>query len=317
MITTRRGRRHGDGDHAETAARTGDLPRPDRAGAEGRPRLRQPRGHADRRLRIAKCAGANPEECFAFRAPPEYAKYLRGSGIHVMSYANNHSYDFGEAGEEETIEALRRAGIDQTGLPGRDHVLQAGGRRVAFLGFAPYSNTPAHRPRSGPRADPGRRASARRHRRRRDPRRRRGDRRHARQRRGGDLPRRGPRQRRGVRPHGGRRRRRPRARLRPARPARDGDLPRPADRLQPRQLLRLLQLRPRRGAWRDASSCTSTLAADGAFRARPPRLGQPGRSRPAGPRPDRRGAALVGELSEEDFGPRGVAVHPGGRITAR
>lgn len=87
-----------------------------------------------------KC-GAGSSECFAFRAPPEYARYLAAAGFTVMSNANNHSYDFGEAGEAETIEALRDAGIKQTGLPGEITVLSLGGMKVAFLGFAPYANT--------------------------------------------------------------------------------------------------------------------------------------------------------------------------------
>jgi poly-gamma-glutamate capsule biosynthesis protein CapA/YwtB (metallophosphatase superfamily) len=87
-----------------------------------------------------KC-GKGSTECFAFRAPPEYAKYLAAGGFTLMSNANNHSYDFGEAGEEETIAALHHAGIEQTGLPGEVTVVKAGGRRVALIGFAPYSNT--------------------------------------------------------------------------------------------------------------------------------------------------------------------------------
>jgi hypothetical protein len=87
-----------------------------------------------------KC-GAGSSECFAFRAPPEYAEYLAAAGFTLMSNANNHSYDFGAAGEDETIEALHRAGIEQTGLPGEVTVVKAGGRKVAFVGFAPYSNT--------------------------------------------------------------------------------------------------------------------------------------------------------------------------------
>jgi poly-gamma-glutamate capsule biosynthesis protein CapA/YwtB (metallophosphatase superfamily) len=87
-----------------------------------------------------KC-GPESSECFAFRAPPEYAQYLADAGFSLMSNANNHSFDFGEAGEEETIRALQAAGIKQTGLPGEITVVQAGGRPIAFLGFAPYSNT--------------------------------------------------------------------------------------------------------------------------------------------------------------------------------
>src|SRR6202008_341257 len=42
-----------------------------------------------------KCQGAEPGQCYAFRAPPEYARYLAGAGFTLMSNANNHSYDFG------------------------------------------------------------------------------------------------------------------------------------------------------------------------------------------------------------------------------
>jgi poly-gamma-glutamate capsule biosynthesis protein CapA/YwtB (metallophosphatase superfamily) len=87
-----------------------------------------------------KC-GAGSSECFAFRAPPEYAKYLAAAGFTVMNDANNHSFDFGQQGEDETVAALHGAGISQTGLPGEITIVGAGGRRVAFLGFAPYSNT--------------------------------------------------------------------------------------------------------------------------------------------------------------------------------
>lgn len=88
-----------------------------------------------------KCAGADPGSCFAFRAPPEYAKYLAAAGFTVMNLANNHSYDFGEAGQAETIEALRGAGVEPTGLPAEATYIMAGGERVAFLGFAPYDYT--------------------------------------------------------------------------------------------------------------------------------------------------------------------------------
>ncbi len=88
-----------------------------------------------------KCEDAKPGQCYAFRVPPEYGRYLAAAGFTLMSNANNHSFDFGEAGEEETVAALHEAGIEQTGLPGEITVQKAGGRRVAFLGFAPYGNT--------------------------------------------------------------------------------------------------------------------------------------------------------------------------------
>jgi len=88
-----------------------------------------------------KCGGAAPGTCFAFRAPPHYAKYLAQAGFTVMNLANNHSFDFGEAGQEETIEALRGAGIEPTGLPAEATIVRAGGKTIAFLGFAPYDYT--------------------------------------------------------------------------------------------------------------------------------------------------------------------------------
>jgi poly-gamma-glutamate capsule biosynthesis protein CapA/YwtB (metallophosphatase superfamily) len=88
-----------------------------------------------------KCGGADPGTCYAFRAPPEYAKYLAQAGFTVMNLANNHSYDFGEAGQEETIEALRGAGIEPTGLPAEATYVTVGGHEIAFLGFAPYDYT--------------------------------------------------------------------------------------------------------------------------------------------------------------------------------
>jgi hypothetical protein len=89
-----------------------------------------------------KC-GADSKECFAFRAPPEYADHLREAGFTAMSLANNHSYDFGEAGQEETISALHRAGIEPVGVPGRIAFVEVGRHTVALLGFAPYDYAPS------------------------------------------------------------------------------------------------------------------------------------------------------------------------------
>jgi poly-gamma-glutamate capsule biosynthesis protein CapA/YwtB (metallophosphatase superfamily) len=88
-----------------------------------------------------KCGGAPSGSCYAFRTPPSYARYLAAAGFTVMNNANNHSYDFGQAGLEQTVAALHKAVIAQTGLPGKVTVVKAGGERVAFVGFAPYAQT--------------------------------------------------------------------------------------------------------------------------------------------------------------------------------
>ncbi len=88
----------------------------------------------------SKCA-PHATDCYAFRAPPSYAGYLRAAGFTILNDANNHSHDFGMAGLADTLAALRAAGIAQTGLPGQVRVVRGHGLRVAFVGFAPYPNT--------------------------------------------------------------------------------------------------------------------------------------------------------------------------------
>jgi len=87
----------------------------------------------------SKC-GSGSSDCFAFRVPPSYAGYLRKAGFDVLNSANNHSHDFGAAGVRQTSAALAAHGIAQTGLRGQIAVVEEGGVRVAFVGFAPYSN---------------------------------------------------------------------------------------------------------------------------------------------------------------------------------
>lgn len=85
----------------------------------------------------SKCGGGS-SNCFAFRNPPRFARALRAAGFTVMSNANNHFGDFGSAGQTDTLRALRRAGIAQTGLPGQVTVRNVKGTRVGFVGFASY-----------------------------------------------------------------------------------------------------------------------------------------------------------------------------------
>jgi poly-gamma-glutamate capsule biosynthesis protein CapA/YwtB (metallophosphatase superfamily) len=89
---------------------------------------------------VGKCgpAGHSSQDCYAFRDPPGYARYLKQAGFTILNDANNHSYDFGAAGRAQTVQAIHAAGMAQTGLPGEITVVRAGGVRVAFVAFAPY-----------------------------------------------------------------------------------------------------------------------------------------------------------------------------------
>jgi poly-gamma-glutamate capsule biosynthesis protein CapA/YwtB (metallophosphatase superfamily) len=83
--------------------------------------------------------------CFAFRSPSSYAGVLASLGVDVVSLANNHSGDYGEAGRDSTIAALKANGIAFAGLD-RDNARTAtlvlpNGRRAAVVAFAPNKGT--------------------------------------------------------------------------------------------------------------------------------------------------------------------------------
>ena len=87
----------------------------------------------------SKCGSAGPKRnCFAFRDPPDYIRYLKSAGFTVLNDANNHSFDYGPAGQAQTVATIHAAGLAQTGLPGEITLLRAGQTEVAFLAFAPY-----------------------------------------------------------------------------------------------------------------------------------------------------------------------------------
>ena len=86
---------------------------------------------------VSKCS-ASSTNCFAFRAPPAYARVLRRARFTIMNLANNHALDYGSTGEAQTVAALDRVGLRHTGRPREIAYLHAGNTRIAVLGFAPY-----------------------------------------------------------------------------------------------------------------------------------------------------------------------------------
>jgi poly-gamma-glutamate capsule biosynthesis protein CapA/YwtB (metallophosphatase superfamily) len=85
----------------------------------------------------SKC-GAGGSGCFAFQSPPQSAAFLRGAGFDDLNVANNHAFDYGAAGQRQTLRALARYKLRWSGRPGQITVLRSHGVRVAVLGFAPY-----------------------------------------------------------------------------------------------------------------------------------------------------------------------------------
>ena len=55
------------------------------------------------------------EKKFNFKAPTSYVNVLKEGNIEIVSFANNHAYDFGEKGYEETVKTLNEANVDYYG----------------------------------------------------------------------------------------------------------------------------------------------------------------------------------------------------------
>lgn len=72
-------------------------------------------------LAIANLEGALTErgepwpKGYNFRTPPRFAPGLRDAGFDLVSLANNHAMDYGVAGLEDTLAALRDAGVAYVG----------------------------------------------------------------------------------------------------------------------------------------------------------------------------------------------------------
>ncbi len=79
---------------------------------------------------------------FAFRMPPRFAGLLKHTGFNAIAIANNHTFDFGLTGYQDTVTHLSRAGILIVGEPNRVAVQKLGGVTLAWVGFSylPHHN---------------------------------------------------------------------------------------------------------------------------------------------------------------------------------
>ena len=91
-------------------------------------------------LTTGKC-GANSTACYEFRVPPSWARYFKHAGFTIVSNANNHAFDFWQAGLDDTVTALDRDGLAHTGRTREITYLHVHGLTVAFIGVASYPNT--------------------------------------------------------------------------------------------------------------------------------------------------------------------------------
>lgn len=87
----------------------------------------------------SKCGTPARPNCFAFRAPPEYAAHLKEAGFELLNMANNHGKDYGPTGFANTQKALESEGLQHTGAEGEITVAEVKGVKVAVIGFASYA----------------------------------------------------------------------------------------------------------------------------------------------------------------------------------
>ena len=91
---------------------------------------------------------------YTYRCRPEAARALRAAHVDLVSLANNHALDYGDAGLADTIRHLDAAGVRHYGAGASRSEALAGsevelsGLRIGFLGFfekyGPYGKTYPH-----------------------------------------------------------------------------------------------------------------------------------------------------------------------------
>lgn len=99
--------------------------------------------------------GAQATKKFTFRARPELVNVLVDGGIDVVSFSNNHAWDYGDQGLLDTIHHLSEAGIQQAGA-GRNGeeartpaVLTSNGISIGFLAYAAVGRYDPHQAPTG------------------------------------------------------------------------------------------------------------------------------------------------------------------------
>ncbi len=76
--------------------------------------------------------------CYAFRMPVRYGQFIKDAGFNVLSIANNHIGDFGDAGRASTMQTLDKLGIHYAGLQSKPVALfEQNGVTYGFAAFAP------------------------------------------------------------------------------------------------------------------------------------------------------------------------------------
>jgi poly-gamma-glutamate capsule biosynthesis protein CapA/YwtB (metallophosphatase superfamily) len=83
----------------------------------------------------------DPKVCYAFRTPVRYVQNLIHAGFDLLSLANNHAGDMGDAGRRSSMATLDSAGILHAGqLNQKTVVFEKDSVRYGLVAFSPNSN---------------------------------------------------------------------------------------------------------------------------------------------------------------------------------
>jgi poly-gamma-glutamate capsule biosynthesis protein CapA/YwtB (metallophosphatase superfamily) len=82
---------------------------------------------------------------YVFNAPPEVISALRRAGVDAVAVSNNHAFDQGRTGFEETLRRLEQGGMKAVGVAAEGDGpvplrIEAGGLGIALLGYAHFFN---------------------------------------------------------------------------------------------------------------------------------------------------------------------------------
>ncbi len=83
----------------------------------------------------------DPKVCYVFRSPSRYVENLTTAGFDLISIANNHAGDFGDAGRENTMKVLGEHGLAYAGqLQQEFTILTKDSITYGLAAFSPNSN---------------------------------------------------------------------------------------------------------------------------------------------------------------------------------
>lgn len=77
------------------------------------------------------------------------ASYLKELHLNAVTLANNHMFDYGQEGYEQTKKILTEAGIAWFGTEGKELRVEKDGNKLAFSGYCCYSSNPLRCVRDG------------------------------------------------------------------------------------------------------------------------------------------------------------------------